>query len=60
MKTPRKMLRWIGNMGRKKTELKPLIPLRELKRVVKGLVAVPKEKIAKPKGKTKKRARRTS
>lgn len=42
----------------RKTELKPLIPLRDLKRVVKGLVAVPKENIEKPKGKPKKKKRR--
>jgi hypothetical protein len=45
----------------KKKTLDPLIPLDDLKRVVKGLVAVPKAtKIEKPKPKSKRRkAKRT-
>ncbi len=44
-------------MRKRKTELKPLIPLRDLKRVVTGLVAVPKEKIEKPKRRAAKKKR---
>ncbi len=42
----------------KKKPLEPLIPLDELKDVVRGLIAVPKDRIAKPKGKTLKRKRK--
>ena len=40
------MLRW--SMARRKP-LDPLIPLEELKKVVQGLAAVPKDAIGKPK-----------
>ena len=41
----------------KKHDLAPLIPLDDLKKVVKGLVAVPKAKNAKPKPKKRKTKR---
>jgi hypothetical protein len=42
-----------------KKKLDPLIPLDDLKRVVRGLVAVPKAKIVKPKAKPKRKRRPT-
>jgi hypothetical protein len=44
----------IPTMGRE--PLKPLIPLDDLKKVVAGLAAVPKDTIAKPKPEPKKPA----
>ena len=43
-----------------KKKLDPLIPLDQLKSVVRGLVAVPKAQIEKTKPKPKKRVRRKS
>jgi hypothetical protein len=34
--------------------LEPLIPIEDLKRVVSGLIAVPKDKVPKPKAEPKK------
>jgi len=45
-------------MARPKRPIAPLIPEEELKQVVRGLLAVPKDKIVPPKAKTPKRKRR--
>ena len=45
-------------MGTKKLMLDPLIPIADLKKVVKGLVAVPKAKIKKAKPRPKRSSHR--
>jgi hypothetical protein len=41
-------------MPKKPEPLKPLIPLEDLKKVVAGLVVVPKDAVSKPKSEAKK------